>query len=377
MRGIFYEKLAPTTSLNLSEYTQEQLQNFCILQKRYHLATNGSLALITLTDGNVRSYGDGENYQLNAEHQISNVFQISIGETHLLILKDDGTVYSSGYNDYGQLGIGNNDNKDQETLIPYFNNIIKVAAGYDHSLILNDDGRVYSFGNNEYGQLGLGNYENKNIPMLIPGVINIIDIACGLGSSLLLNNKGQVYSFGFNERGSLGLGDQDEHNVPTLIPNIDNIVSVSSAHDHSLLLTNEGKVYSFGDDITKLGFGPDSTNNNMIPNLVPGLIDIVKIAAGVDYSLVLDKNGTVYGFGRNYEGRLGLINLDIYFPTPLYYLPNIIEIAVGHILSLLMDNEGNVYYLGGIGHENNEPEEYLEELIPSISTPMLNVFPSR
>ena len=48
--------------------------------------------------------------------------------------------------------------------------------------------------------------------------------------------------------------------------------------------------------------------------------------------------------------------------------------TAGHSMSLLMDNEGNVYFLGGISHEDNEPEEYLDQLIPSISTPFVNVF---
>ena len=280
LRGILEEKLIPTTSLDITKYTQVQLEKFCSLQKRYHLATNEGLALITSIDGNVYPYGYGKNYQLNAEYKMLNSFQISIGEDHLLILKDDGTVYSSGHNNYGELGIGNNDNKDQETLIPNLTNIIKVAAGYDHSLILNGDGQVYSFGNNQYGQLGLGNYEDKNIPTLIPGIVNIVDISCGIGTSLLLNNKGQVFSFGFNESGQLGLKDNGEYIVPTPIADIDGIISISSGGGHSLLLTKEGRVYSFGDDNAILGFGPNSTNDNMIPNLIPGLTNIVKIAAG-------------------------------------------------------------------------------------------------
>lgn len=400
LRSILYEKLAPTTLLNITGYTEGQLQKFCILKKRHHLATNEELILMTSNDGNVHSYGSGKlrkdrgYFQFNPTNKISNVHQVSIGDSHILILKENGTVYSLGDNLYGQLGIGNHNEKDEETLIPKINNIVKVAAGYNQSLLLNDRGEVYSFGNNQYGELGLGKYGIKSVPVLIPNIDNIIDISSATGCSLLLNNKGQVYSFGFTENGSLGLGDEDPRIIPTIIPDIDNIISVSCGGYHSLLLNDSGQVYGFGSNQQgQLGFKGNfqslSLNNEgqiygfenngqvqivsneddifgiyLSPEIIPDLDNIVSISAGIFHSLALNRDGIIYGFGDNEKGQLGLIEKFVLTPKPILY--GIIELTAGLFNSLLMDNEGNVHHLGTT-RINNELEDYSNDLESSVN----------
>ncbi len=46
--------------------------------------------------------------------------------------------------------------------------IIAISAGYWHSLAMDEMGNIYSWGYNEEGQLGIGSKENKKIPQLMP-----------------------------------------------------------------------------------------------------------------------------------------------------------------------------------------------------------------
>ena len=103
-----------------------------------------------------------------------------------MMLNKFGELFGFGRNEFGQLGDGTNTNR--ETVVPIINEnfkIIDVSAGGYHSLILKSNGAAYSFGYNDKGQLGIGNTNNKNTPNLLSKK-NIITISAGERSSFIL-----------------------------------------------------------------------------------------------------------------------------------------------------------------------------------------------
>ena len=80
---------------------------------------------------------------------------IAAGSRHSMVLKEDGSVWATGYNRYGQLG-------DYTTNTAYFllpvlpGGVETIAAGGFHSMVLNEDGSVWATGSNKYGQSGIG-----------------------------------------------------------------------------------------------------------------------------------------------------------------------------------------------------------------------------
>jgi len=87
-------------------------------------------------------------------------------------------------------------------------------------LALSNTGQIYTFGNNYKGQLGLGDEIDKNVPTLIPNLEDVVQISAGESHSLILSNNGQIYVFGNNDHGQLGLKDNDNRNVPTEVMSI-------------------------------------------------------------------------------------------------------------------------------------------------------------
>ena len=134
------------------------------------------------------------------------------------IITEDG-LYSFGYNNNGQLGLGNNTSQNIPHKITQFNSdtIVSIACGCYHSLVLTKDG-LYSFGNNYFGQLGLGNNTHQNIPHKITQFNSntIVSIACGYYHSFVLTKDG-LYSFGHNNHGQLGFGNNINQNIPSII----------------------------------------------------------------------------------------------------------------------------------------------------------------
>ena len=102
----------------------------------------------------------------------NNIIAIECGYSHSILLLSSGRAYSFGTNDYGQLGLGSSDTDPHPipTLIPNLNNVIAVSCGRYYSANLTSNGKVYSFGRNTYGQLGLGDTDNRNTPTLITSI---------------------------------------------------------------------------------------------------------------------------------------------------------------------------------------------------------------
>lgn len=120
--------------------------------------------------------------ELRADQLLSKGFkvkQISCGETHCLLLSDDGRVHGLGKSKYGQ------------SIIPedIQGRIKQVSSGYTHSLLLTYDGHVISVGSNLYGQ-----FVTKNVRRSINKRIK--KVAAGGVFSALLSNDNHLYIIG-------------------------------------------------------------------------------------------------------------------------------------------------------------------------------------
>jgi alpha-tubulin suppressor-like RCC1 family protein len=229
---------------------------------------------------------------------LKNIVQVSAGEGHSLCLDNQGKVWVFGYDELGQLGLGDIDvdidTQELPILNPYLTEIVQISAGGQHSLCLDRQGRVWSFGNNNYGQLGLAQTENGDndivaiYPTMIPNLNNIVQISAGNRHSLCLDNQGKVWGFGSNDYGTLGLSIEEGSIIPIIIPGLDNIIEISAGHNHSLCLDNQGRVWEFGHNVDgELALHYKSHNIN-IPTLNQTLKGIFQISASF-YSLCLGR----------------------------------------------------------------------------------------
>jgi alpha-tubulin suppressor-like RCC1 family protein len=264
---------------------------------------------------------------------LRNIIEVSAAGSYSLCLDNQGHVWSFGHNKHGQLGLGDLIDRNTPTMIPNLNDIIQVSAGGSylgyHSLCVDKQGHVWSFGYNEYGQLGLGDKENRNIPTMSPILKNIVPISCGEYYSFCLDDQGHVWSFGENGRGQLGLGDYTNRVIPTIIDRLEHITMISASINHSLCLDHQGHVWSFGiNTIGQLGLG--NYKQTLVPTIIPNLNDIIEITTGRSHSLCLDNQGRVWSFGKNNGGQLGLGDFENRIvPTLIPNVNNAIQINAG------------------------------------------------
>ncbi|MBI2257907.1 MAG: T9SS type A sorting domain-containing protein [Flavobacteriia bacterium] len=162
--------------------------------------------------------GDGTYIDRNTPVQVSNligVIAIAGGDKHTVALKNDGTVWSWGSDDFGQIGDGlNNWGSNIPLLVSNLTEIIAVTAGSNHTLALKNDGTVWSWGFNAYGQLGDGTNTNRNIPVQISNLTGITAISGGGYHTIALKDEATLWSCGRNSRGQLGDGTNTDRNIP-------------------------------------------------------------------------------------------------------------------------------------------------------------------
>ncbi len=123
------------------------------------------------------------------------------GLSHTLVLKSSGEVYAWVYNEFGQIGNGNNLYEYKPIKVNSFNDEkpVMISRGAHHSMAFTESGSVFSWGCNSSGQLGtkFWNTINSNTPKSIGFKEFIIKkISCGPYHSLLLTNDGVIYAFG-------------------------------------------------------------------------------------------------------------------------------------------------------------------------------------
>ena len=252
---------------------------------------------------------------------------INAGYKFTVSLKQNGSVWTWGQNNYGQLGLGNNTNYNgpQEVTSLGDKNIVDVKAGYYHAVALTESGEVYSWGYNGYGQLGNGTKDNSSIPQKIEGLSNIVKVDAYKYITIALNADGKVYVCGqgynatpaelkFNRKiidisGDIVLAENRRaYNLKETVSYGKDLIKISAGENHYLGLTANGEVYAWGtNNYGQLGNGNNTSSNVaskvVIPEGTANITDIVEISAGDHYSIIADKAGNVYTFGNSSWNR--------------------------------------------------------------------------
>ncbi|WP_095977667.1 RCC1 domain-containing protein [Melittangium boletus] len=217
-----------------------------------------------------------------------------------------------------------------------------VAAGKNHSLALGKDGSVWAWGTNSSYALGTGDREKRSRPVQVPQLTGMVAVAVGHDHSLALGADGRVWAWGNNFMGQLGLGwSVQEQPTPTPVPGITDVIAIAAYEQHTLLLRQDGRVWAMGDGgHGQLGIGYQTAP---VPTQVPDLTDVVSLATSTYHSLAVRRDGTVWAWGNNFHGQLGDgTQIDRPTPAPVPGLANCVAVAAGSAHSLALQRNGDV-----------------------------------
>jgi alpha-tubulin suppressor-like RCC1 family protein len=221
----------------------------------------------------------------------SGVVAVAAGLAHSLFLKADGSLWAMGYNDHGQLGDGSTTNRSTPIAVvaANANGVIAVAGGFSHSAFLKADGSMWSMGYNIFGQLGDGTTVEALNPVVATGAASsgVVAVAAKGYHTLFIKADTSLWAVGYGGSGQLGDGAFSSSPTPTPVIGAGNGVSAVTAGEYtSLFLKPNGEMWAMGNNADGQ-LGNNSTTDSAIPLQVIGGIGIGALAGGSTHTLAV------------------------------------------------------------------------------------------
>ena len=232
------------------------------------------------SDGTVVAAGDGRAGQCDVSNW-SGIIAVSANFDYTIGLKADGTVVATGKS--------NNWRDD----ISSWNDIVAISAGQNHAVGLRIDGTVIAAGDNDYGQCDVSDWRN------------IVAISAGKNYTVGLKANGMVIATGNNDDNQCNVSDWSD------------IVAVS-AGGHTVGLKADGTVVAVGSNGSGQCKISDWTN-------------IVAISAGSNYTVGLKSDGTVVAVGNRNLGKCSVSRWT-----------NIVAVSAGYAHTVALKSDGTI-----------------------------------
>jgi alpha-tubulin suppressor-like RCC1 family protein len=265
-------------------------------------------------------------------------------DSHVLAVRSDGTLWAWGANTGGQLGDGTKISKDLPNQIGVRTNWIKAFAGGSHSLALRSDGTLWAWGVNTNGQLG---------------AVRMKTFSETSGSSSI-----NVTSY----QKAVAVGDQVR---PIQVGTSKNWLTLSAGGQHNLALKKDRSLWVWGGNSKgQLGLGSvalatTETNTNSASIFSPARLGNAfwtDVSAGLDHSLGVRSDGTLWGWGNNGAGQLGDgTRVERKTPVQIGAANNWKKVWAGNAGSFAQKNDGSLFRWGDSTNENSGSEKIVEE----------------
>uniref|UniRef100_A0A8C8CBH8 RCC1-like domain-containing protein n=1 Tax=Oncorhynchus tshawytscha TaxID=74940 RepID=A0A8C8CBH8_ONCTS len=187
---------------------------------------------------------------------------------------------------------------------------LKVACGDEHTALITENGKLFMFGSNNWGQLGLGSKTMVNKPTCVKALKSekVRLAACGRNHTIVYTSRGNVYSTGGNNEGQLGLGDCEERTAFQLVDFFSShgpIKMLAAGSNTSAALTESGTLFMWGDNTEgQIGLGKESSA--LTPQEVTVGRPVAWVSCGYYHSAFVTVDGGLYTFGECDSGKLGL-----------------------------------------------------------------------
>ena len=211
----------------------------------------------------------------------------------------------------------------------FFSGVKEISAGDNHTVAIKTDGTLWAWGDNEYvrnggeyGKLGNGNKPRLTTsPKQVGGDNDWDAVSAGSYHTVAIKNDGTLWAWGNNGIGQLGDNSTTNRGYPTKVNEPSEghgiWIAVSAGGNHTLAIKKDGTLWAWGANYSgQLGINRMDINNRTTPDQVKiiGIAetaddDWIAVSAGSLHSMAIKSNGELWAWGHNtYGGELGIGN---------------------------------------------------------------------
>ncbi len=344
------------------------------------------------TNGKLWVWGNNEDGQLGlgiedkvvyTPSQVTSITEkvesVSAGDTHTHIVTSNGSLYVAGSNKYGQLGIGQNIEKSNSyvKVSKLGNYVMSSNAGTTYSTMIAKDGTVYGFGDYNHGNLEKVSLTNSYEPVMISDNTSYLDeqeVVINVGSTYKVNANGRYKLNVLRKDNSTFTYESTNTEIATISE--DGIITGTDIGTTTVKVTDElGKVNVVIVKVIPVGtiqaptieggnkfavvtdkngtaylFGnKENVTNKLLPTIINDSVSFNSVKAGEDFVVAIGNDGTVWAWGNNGNGQLGLGEIDkVDQITRLNrnQIKDVVQIDAGNKHTIALDSLGAVYVWG-------------------------------
>jgi len=340
----------------------------------------------------VYAWGDNRSNQVGVDNQVTgdevlspvpvhgaaaNVTQLS-GGAFVLSLRSDGTVWGWGSSLYSVLGYPNQPNSFVPVQIPGLPpGIVQAAGGGAHGAAVAADGSVWTWGDNGFGQLGYPTPGVVTSPTArqVPGLSGVKQVGAGASFTVALRSNGEVWTWGRNEHGQLGDGTHTDRITPARNLAVYGMTQIS-AGKRFVLARRPGSVWAWGSNAG----GTLGNGSTVADSATPVLVDrrtqnATQVVAGIQHAFAVDPDGSLWAWGGNQYGELGLgtgAPLAVLTPQKVPGLAGVTQLAAGGGKSVALRSDGTLLVWGweGFGLRGDGIQRNTPLPVPTPVTPV-------
>ncbi len=226
---------------------------------------------------------------------------IAAGSGGTVAIKADGSVWGMGLNDFGQFG------PEPRTISSprqFATGAVSIAIGGDNAGYVDAGGTLWLLGSNGSGQLAVGTPVNKTSPVLIGEGFATVATGGNGGTVLAVKTDGTLWAWGSNSNSRLGNGTGIDSPKPIQIGTDADYRIVAVGGIYAMAIKRNGDLFAWGSN----GYGGTGLGDALQLAQLPKFVDqgFATVSLGSLHTLALKSNGELYSFGANANGQLGV-----------------------------------------------------------------------
>lgn len=211
---------------------------------------------------------------------------IVASDKHTAIIDDENSLWMWGSNEYGQLGLGHNNNVEKPTQVELRKNNVTVkvsslSLGENHTSIVDKLGNLWTWGSNSHYQLGYAQFngqtvESMNKPYSYDSEFDYVSTFAFGNSTIATDTNGNRYAFGQNDKYQLGLNSNSDKVEYTNLSEKISLSSITSNKDAVFAIDASKRLWVWGTSDTKLGV--EGTSSIETPRYIEKKLELKNIS---------------------------------------------------------------------------------------------------